>query len=91
MNHMRFADCITIWVYIYRNGPKQAGLITASDQTLWAVHSRPIMLYICIKFCESTSNSRVDATMVANVDGRTDGRKTRFLFRAMPEAGATKR
>ena len=44
-------------------------------------------------------NSRVDAGVVANVDGRTyrrtygwtNGRKTRSLYRAMPEAGATKK
>ena len=64
------------------------------------------MLYICPKFCRSNSkgfrvtnlNSRVDARVVANVDGqtygrtygRTNGRKTGSLYRAMPEAGATK-
>ena len=58
------------------------------------------MLYICIKFCQSNSkgfwvtdpNRRVDARVVANVDGtdvRTDGRNTGSLYRAMPEAGAT--
>ena len=33
------ADWVTIGQYIYWNGPKRAGLITASDQTVWAVHS----------------------------------------------------
>ena len=39
-------------------------------------------------------NSRVYARVVATVDGRmerTDGRKTGFLYRAMPEAGAKKK
>ena len=61
-----------------------------------------IVFYICTKFCRSSSkgfrvtdlNSRVDARVVANVDGRTDeqtnGRKSGSLYRAMPEAGATK-
>ena len=61
-----------------------------------------MMFYICSKFCQSISygfrvrdlNSRVDARVVAKVDGRTDVRtdirKTRSLYRAMPEAGATK-
>ena len=39
-------------------------------------------------------NSRVDARVIANVDGRTDrhtaGCKTGSLYRAKPEAGATK-
>ena len=56
-----------------------------------------IMLYICMKFSESTSdgfrmtnpNRRVDASVVANVDGRTNGRRSGSLYRAMPEAGAT--
>ena len=41
-----------------------------------------MMLYICIKFCQSNSlgfrvrdlNSRDDSRVVANVDGRTDVR-----------------
>ena len=36
-------------------------------------------------------NTRVDARVVANVNVRTNGRKTGSLYRAMPEAGATKR
>ena len=56
------------------------------------------MFYICTKFCRSSSkgfrvtdlNSRVDARVVANVDGRTYGRKTGSIYRTMPEAGATK-
>ena len=40
-------------------------------------------------------NIRVDASVVANVDGRTDGwmngRKIGSLYRTMPEAGATKK
>ena len=39
-------------------------------------------------------NSRVDARMVANFEGwmygHMDGWKTRSLYHAMPEAGATK-
>ena len=57
------------------------------------------MLYICTKLCESTSmgfrvthpNNRVDARVVAiSTYGRKDGQKTGSLYRAMPEAGATK-
>ena len=59
------------------------------------------MLYICTKFGRSISkgfkdtdpDSRVDARVVANVDGwtcgHTKGQKTGSLYRAMPEAGAT--
>ena len=38
MNHRSFADWVTISVYIYRNGKKRVGLITASEQTARAVH-----------------------------------------------------
>ena len=64
------------------------------------------MFYICTKFYRSSSkdfrvtdlNSRVDARVVANVDGWMYGRtygwmnrlKTGTLYHAMPEAGATK-
>ena len=56
------------------------------------------MFYICTKICLSISlgfratdlHTRVDARVVANVDGRTNGLKTGSLYRAMPEAGATK-
>ena len=35
MCHKRFMNWVTIWVrYIYWNGLKRAGLITASDQTV---------------------------------------------------------
>ena len=35
MNHMKFANWVTIWVVhlIYRYGSKRAGLITVSEQT----------------------------------------------------------
>ena len=40
-------------------------------------------------------NSRIDDRVVANIDGwtyeRTNGRKIGSLYRAMPEAGATKK
>ena len=43
---------------------------------------------------QSYGHSRVDVSVVANVDGRTyartNGQKTGFLYCAMPEAGATK-
>ena len=54
------------------------------------------MLYICTKFCQSTSkgfrvtdlNSRINARVVVNVDlqkyGRMNGRKMGFLYLAMP-------
>ena len=56
-----------------------------------------MIFYIYTKFCQSNSsglrvtdmNSRVDARVVANVDGRTNRRKTGSLYRAMPEAVAT--
>ena len=56
-----------------------------------------MVFYSCTKFCRSSSkgfrvtdlNSKVDTRVVANVDGRTYGRKTRSLYRALPEAGVT--
>ena len=40
-------------------------------------------------FRETDLNIRVDAWVVANVDGRTNGRETESLYRAMHEAGAS--
>ena len=40
VNHTRFAEWgHPVCKYIYRNGPKRVSLITASDQTVRAVHS----------------------------------------------------
>ena len=59
------------------------------------------MLYMCTKFQENISegfketelNITVDARVVANIDGRTNKRteKPGSLYRAMPEAGVTKK
>ena len=58
-----------------------------------------IMFYTCIKFQENIAkgfretdlNSRVNAKVVANVDGQTNERtESGSLYRAMPTAGATK-
>ena len=39
MDQTRFPTGSPSGQYIYRNGPKRAGLLTASDQTVRAVHS----------------------------------------------------
>ena len=62
-----------------------------SDSVLYLYQ---VLLKYLMGFIVTDLNCRVDARVVANVDGRTYGRtngwKTRSLYRAMPVAGATK-
>ena len=44
--------------YIYRNGPKQVGLITASDQTVQAVHILCFLLHLSINSIVKNSNQK---------------------------------
>ena len=67
---------------------------THAQTESWLSTHPLMMLYICTKVCESVSkgfrdtglNSRVNVRVVANVDAD----KTRSLYRAMRETGATK-
>ena len=61
-------------------------LCTSSDNILY-------LYQVCQVFqrvSELQIRTRVGASVVAVVDGRTNGRKAVSLYRAMPEAGAMK-
>ena len=56
------------------------------------IYAETMPTKICPRLCRAYTdlNSKIDARVVANVDGRINGWKTGSLYHAKPEAGVTK-